>query len=293
MNILLTGATGFVGSHLLKALLEMGHHVTILKRSFSDCSRVTDLLGDCIRYDLDKVSLEEIFHNQEFSVVIHSATCYGGRDVTASEVMRTNYLFPLELLETSVKFGCNRFINTDSFFTKQLPGNLLKLHPIYRPEYTLTKYQFREWGKLRSIENKIAFINLQMEHIFGPNDGKDKFLPYVIQKMKSGASKLDLTDGTQIRDFVHINDVVQAYLSILKKLDQFSGYQNFEVGSGKACTLREFVEKIHSMLNSKTNLCFGAIPKSEAEIDYSVADITALQDLGWEANWSEDLTWVL
>lgn len=293
MNILLTGATGFVGSHLLKALLEMGYNVTILKRSFSDCSRVIDLLGDCICYDLDRVSLEEIFHHHKFFAVIHSATCYGRKDIAVSEVIRTNYLFSLELLETSVKFGCNHFINTDSFFTKQLPDSFVQLHPIYRPEYTLTKYQFREWGRLRSIEGKINFTNLQMEHIYGPHDGKDKFLPYVIQEMKSGASKLDLTDGTQIRDFVHINDVVQAYIVILKKLNQFSGYQNFEVGSGNACTLREFIERIHHILNSETHLCFGAIPKSEAEIDYSVADITALQDLGWEANWSGDYTWVL
>lgn len=293
MNILLTGATGFVGSHLLKVLLDRGDQVTILKRSFSDCTRISKLLCNCIYYDLDVTDLDNVFSFHRFDAVIHCATNYGGKNVPVSEMLRTNLLFPIELLSTAISFACPCFINTDSFFTKQIPDRFLASRPLYRSEYTLSKYQFREWGKLRAIENKIVFINLQMEHIYGPDDGKEKFLSYVIQEMKSGASKLDLTDGTQARDFIHIDDVVQAYLVILDNLDQLIGYQNFEVGSGKACTLREFVEKIHSIIGTRTQLNFGAISKSEAEIDYSVADITALQDLGWRVNRSEDFTWAL
>ena len=169
MNVLLTGATGFLGSHLLTTLLQDGYSVSVLKRSSSDCRRIADKLGNCLTYDIDHTPVDVIFQEQKFGAVIHCATDYG-KNVQADQVVKSNLIFPLQLLETAISAQCPYFINTDSFFTKQLPERFIQSRELYSPEYTLSKYQFREWGRLRAIDGQINFINLQMEHIYGPND---------------------------------------------------------------------------------------------------------------------------
>ena len=70
-TVLLTGATGFLGSHLLSVLLEEGHKVVVLKRSTSSILRIRHLIEDVVVYDIDKHKLDDIFPNECIEVVIH------------------------------------------------------------------------------------------------------------------------------------------------------------------------------------------------------------------------------
>ena len=271
MNILLTGATGFLGSHLLKALISEGYDITVLKRSSSNCRRIQENLDKCRVYDIDCVTLDTVFHNRFVDAVIHCATEYGKKAAQAVETVNGNLIFPLQVLEAAISAKCPYFINTDSFFTKQLPARFLQSQELYSPEYTLSKYQFREWGRLRAIERKINFINLQMEHIYGPDDGEEKFVAFLIRTMQNEVKELDLTDGIQIRDFIHVDDVVAAYLVILARLGELSGYCHFEVGTGISRTVRELTETIHAELDASTKLNFGGVPRKGSEIMFSTA----------------------
>ncbi len=282
MNILLTGATGFLGSHLLKALLRKEYDVSVLKRSTSNCRRIDKELDRCRLYDVDRVELEEVFRVGSFDAVIHCATEYKTKANQASDVVNSNLLFPLQILETAISARCLYFINTDSFFTKQLPERFYNSHALYAAEYTLSKYQFREWGRMRAIERKINFVNLQMEHIYGPDDSPEKFVSFLVHSMRSGAKKIDLTDGIQIRDFIHVEDAITAYLAVLGHLDNLTGYHSFEVGTGVSRTVREFIEEIHGEIGSATTLNFGSIPRKDTEIMFSTARIHYLQQMGWQ-----------
>lgn len=71
MTILLTAATGFLGSHLLEALLNCGYEIVILKRSFSDTWRITHLLDRVKAYDVDKVPVAKIMQQNTVSIVVH------------------------------------------------------------------------------------------------------------------------------------------------------------------------------------------------------------------------------
>lgn len=281
MNILLTGATGFLGSHVLKGLLREDHDVAVLKRSSSNCGRIADVLKQCRAYDADFTSPDLIFQEQKFDVVIHCATDYG-KNMPADHVVKSNLIFPLQLLEASIEAKCPYFVNTDSFFTKQLPERFEKQQMLYSPEYTLSKYQFREWGRLRAIEGKINFVNLQMEHIYGPDDGEGKFVTFLIRSMQNGVKELDLTDGIQIRDFIYVDDAVSAYLAVLKHLGELSGYCHFEVGTGVSHTVRELVEAVRVGLGAKTQLNFGKRLRTESEIMFSTAQVKHLVQLGWK-----------
>lgn len=284
MKILLTGATGFLGSHLLQALLDEGHEMLLLKRPSSNCVRIRERMNGCKAFDVDCEPLEDIFHEERPELVIHCAVEYGRDGKSAEKVLMGNLVFPFRLLEAAISGRCPYFINTDSFFTKQLPERFQQSLGVYSPEYTLTKYQFREWGQLRAIEGKINFINLQLEHMYGEDDNPDKFLSFVMRSMREGVSHLDLTDGIQIRDFIHVDDVVQAYLVVLSKLHELTGYQSFEVGSGISCPLWKFLQQMKSEMRAETVLNFGAIPRTEKEIMYSTAKPQRLEKLGWETH---------
>lgn len=79
MKILLTGATGFLGSYILERLIKSDYDVVILKRSFSDTWRINHLLDQVISYDIDKVSIDQPFIDNKIRAVIHTVTNYGSQ----------------------------------------------------------------------------------------------------------------------------------------------------------------------------------------------------------------------
>jgi nucleoside-diphosphate-sugar epimerase len=93
-----------------------------------------------------------------------------------------------------------------------------------------------------------------------------------------------LTPGLQKRDFIYIDDVVSAYLVLLEKAQQMKdAYMEFDVGSGQAVSIREFVETVHQLTNSRTKLRFGAVEYRKNETMESNANTAALRALGWQS----------
>ena len=119
-TILLTGATGFLGSYLLEALLLKGHKVVILKRSTSNTWRIGGLLDQCISYDVDTRPLESAFEEQRIDVVMHVACHYGRNDDPIHQVVESNLIFGLRILDACLKFNTNIFFNTDTLLQKNL-----------------------------------------------------------------------------------------------------------------------------------------------------------------------------
>ncbi len=122
MTVLITGETGFLGSHLLKALIEFtSENIVVLKRSFSNLKRIEEMKENprVKFYDVDKVDVEEAFKNNNIETIIHCATNYGRGDESCHNILDTNLMFPIKLLDLSVKWGTKTFINTDSFFNKE------------------------------------------------------------------------------------------------------------------------------------------------------------------------------
>ncbi len=275
-TILITGATGFLGSHLVKRLLNNGNQVIIVKRSFSNTWRLKTILPQLIAYDLDKVNIEKVFEDfLSIDAIIHTATCYGRNKEPIHNLGETNTLFPLRLLETAIEAKILTFINTDTVLDKFL-------NP-----YALSKKHFMEWGQYFANSQKIRFINIQLEHMYGGDDDDSKFTSYLIKSCLNNVEEIDLTAGEQKRDFIYIDDVVFAYLILLNKANQRPDYfQNYELGSGQAVSIRELVETIHYMTQSTTKLNFGVIPYRPQEVMFSQADIRELQTFNWSPQYT-------
>lgn len=275
-KILITGATGYLGSHLAKALVAQGHELVVLKRKTSSLTRIESILPMIALYDIDDLIFSDPFKaHGKIDAVIHTATCYGRNNETVSQVFEANTVFPLQLIDAASLAGVGIFINTDTTLDKYL--NL----------YSLSKNQLLEWGRFFSMHNKIHFSNMRLEHFYGPDDEDSKFTTHVIKSCLANLPELKLTLGEQKRDFIYIDDVVSAYVILLENVDQFPNlFMQFDVGSGHATSIREFVESVHRITGSRTHLAFGAFPYREGEVMLSEANTTPLKNLGWRCKTS-------
>ncbi len=272
MKILLTGATGFLGSHLLRSFIRNSWQVVIFKRSFSDISRIKDLIKEVKSFDIDVVPLEEPFEEcGPFDCVVHTATNYGRHGETAMEVLKANLSFPLGLLQAATFFNTKTFFNTTTILYA------------YLNHYALSKRQFEDWGRVFANQENIQFINIRLEHMYGPGDDPSKFTTWTVQGCLKNIKKLDLTFGEQKRDFIYIDDVVSAYGLLLKKVPNLKDkFQEFDLGTGKAVTVREFAETVRQLTGTETKLVFGAKPYRKHEPMHSEANISRLNEIGWK-----------
>ncbi|MDD5059028.1 MAG: NAD(P)-dependent oxidoreductase [Sideroxydans sp.] len=270
-RILLTGATGYLGSHLAIALLDAGHTVVALKRQTSSLRRLAPILPRITLLDVEGLDLRALFKDLgKIDAVIHTATCYGRNGESASQIADANLNFPLKLLDAAVATDVPLFLNTDTALDKFLNA------------YSLSKTQFAEWGSYFARQKNIRFINLRLEHFYGFGDDDTKFTTHVINNCLMNAPELKLTSGEQRRDFIYIDDVVAAYMLLLEKQEAIADWlAEFDVGSGEAVTIRQFVETVHRLTNSETRLNFGAHPYREGEVMLSQADTKSLRKLGW------------
>ena len=280
MRVLLTGATGFLGSHLLKALVSKGYEVVVLKRSTSDMWRLKGFENAFKSYDIDRVPLQTAFEEQPIDIVIHTACAYGKKGESMQEILETNLMFGIKLLNTSISFNSKSFFNTSTFF------NIGALSYKYLNYYALSKKQFEEW--LQVASDKIQVINLKLEHMFGEQDGNDKFTTWILNELKQEKPTIPLTAGAQKRDFIYIDDVVSAYLTCLEQAPQLKAFNDIEVGTGVLTPVKTFVTLVKSTLEKlkgspiESQLDFGALPYREGEIMEPQVDNSVLCSLGWQ-----------
>lgn len=275
-TILITGVTGFLGSNLAIELVNQGYNIIALKRKSSSLKRIEAILSQIHLYDIEDIDFSTFFQSShKIDVVIHTATSYGRNNETPWEIFDANTSFPLKLLDGASVANVSKFINTDTILDKFL--NL----------YSLSKNHLLDWGKFYSMGNRIEFINMRLEHFYGPGDDDSKFTSYVINNCESNIAPLKLTLGEQSRDFIYIDDVVSAYLVVLNRDKLHNNYfSEYDVGSGKSVTIRKFVETVHEITKSDINLEFGAVPYRIGEVMKSKANIAALKELGWSCKFS-------
>ncbi|OCL92388.1 NAD-dependent epimerase/dehydratase family protein [Arcobacter porcinus] len=274
MTILLTGATGFLGSYLLKSFVNSGHETIALKRTTSNTYRIDNYLKKVTLYDIEKVTLEDIFKNHKIDIVINTVTNYGRINNKISSILDTNLIFGLKLLEDSVNANVKTFINTDTLLERNINA------------YALSKAQLVDWMKFLSNKNT-KMINIKIEHMYGVLDDENKFIYWLINQLKQNVEKINLTSGVQKRDFIYITDIVNGYETIIQNINKLSKFEEIELGSGNSIEVKKFVKQIVKELKLKqeinTNLNFGVVPYRDNENMEMKADIQKLTNLGWKA----------
>lgn len=282
-TILLTGATGFIGSHLLEALLDQDHKVVILKRSTSSLWRIEHLTPKVKSYDIEESSLEAIFLDQQVDIVVHLATLYRkfdkGQEV--GQMVQANVSFPTELVELSVRHGVKGFINTGTFFEYDCSKLPVDENALMQPFnlYAKTKVAFE--AILKTYSKQLAINTFRLFSPFGEKDNQ-KLVPMIINKAINGES-VELSEGLQKIDLIYVKDLVQAYI---KAIDRFTSisfkteYEVFNLGSGVALSIRDVVSVVEDALGKTIDKKWGEA--SEVDIPIAFSDNSkAFNILGW------------
>ena len=272
-KILITGINGFLGSHLAKHL-KSNFEVIGLEYSLENLHRISP--ENFKVYSTNESPLEVVFKENDFYAVVHVATVYRRRDEPIFDLLNTNINLPVQLLELSGKYNVHLFLNTDSFF------NNPKYSYSYLSDYTLSKKHAVEWVKLLASSSTCKVANMKVFHMFGENDAPGKFIPFLIDKIKNNEPTLDLTPGTQTRDFIYVKDVVAAFEYVINAFSDLESYQEFEIGTGVSYTVKELAVLIKEITSSNTNLNFGGIPFRKGEIMESKVENFELNKLGWK-----------
>lgn len=267
--IFLTGGTGFLGSHIARRLIGDGRKIVFLKRSSSSTARIDGIISSENTFDLDQSPLEALFAHARPDIVLHCATNYGRGATEPSSVVDANLTFPLRLLEVAITARTPVFINTDTVLNENISP------------YAASKRRFAEALASRSAD--LVGINVALEHFFGPGGGTANFVSRMVSDLVSGVERIPLTLGRQKRDFIFVDDVVDAFVTLIQHGAGWpKGFYPYQVGSGRNVSIRELMALLVRLTgNTKTQLDFGAIAYRPNETMETHVDISGLKKLGW------------
>ena len=288
-KILITGATGFIGSRLTHKLIEEGFEVGIIKRENSNIWRISDLIKNLSIYeadlrDLHKVS--EIISNFKPDVIFHLATYYAveHKSEEVSLMVDTNILGTINLLEASKKSNIKLFVNTSSCFVYQGSKNKLRENANLKPLnlYALTKMQAEQACSFYTKNYGLKIITFRLFPPYGPADHERRLIPYAIKTFLE-EKKLRLTTGKQRWDFVYIDDIIEAYLKLLNISNLPIEHEIFNIGTGNAVSIQEVISRTKEIIGSDIEPEWGVVPHRKNEVWFLCADINKTKDfLKWE-----------
>jgi nucleoside-diphosphate-sugar epimerase len=273
LNILITGAGGFLGSALAIKLSNSLHQVSLLVKRTSTLERLRGLETKfLIGFTETNEEITSFINYINPDIVIHTACSYGREQEDVLTIADINIRLGLVLLNTISKLNKPiTFINTDTALNEDVNA------------YSLSKKQFARWGKLLAHDptKRIKFINVILQSTFGPYDDTSKLIPNMLEACKRNDPYLNLTLGEQKRDFIYITDAVNAYIHIINNASRIENCVDIDVGSGIAVSIQETAKTIVKLTRSKTGLRFGVIPQRHSEPMLCVANTTYLRSLGW------------
>lgn len=290
MRVCILGGTGYLGTHIINTLIKEDNEVYCICRSdsksekkFLNENKVTYVVSD---YKI----LRKLFADTQFDCIIN-ASCTYMKNARIDDIVESNLIFPSRVLALGVEnyYGINSEYNAYHNIKRRGGDKQLRFISIGTglPNnfnlYTYTKKQFNRMGHFFSNEYGLEFINIELENYFGENEPSSRFIPYVIEKLKNNED-VPLTQGEQLRDFVYINDVINAIILIMKK-EQVPPYLDVPLGSGDAPSIKELVKYIKEIMNSKSELQFGKVPLRPNEPS-SFANLAMYNMLGGKIEWS-------
>ena len=275
-KILVTGGNGYLGRHLIYEFLNRGAIIFCI-----DISKETTL--KVIKYyqvDLrDKERLNEVIKEIQPDIIYHLAACLDRRrDFDNIEyIFDTNLKGTINLLNSLREVRYENFIFTS---TSEVYGGKHIKAPFKEDDqfvpaspYSLSKYCAETSIRTFSEIYQKNYTILRLFNFYGPGMPNQFFIPQLISAFKKN-NDFNMTDGKQVRDFLFINDIIQALLlaTVEKAYNEI-----FNVCSGQGITLRELALQLKMILNSKSKINFGAVPYRENEVWEMVGDNTKIK----------------
>jgi nucleoside-diphosphate-sugar epimerase len=267
MNVLVSGASGFLGYHLTKRLAELQCSVSVVVRNGSDRKRLESISPAPVIYEHDGTTgqLAEIVAEISPETVFHlAATVISEHKPGDIEpLIASNILFGAQLVEAAVQSKTARFINTGTFW-QHYQGR--EYDPVSL--YAATKKAFDDILAYYLNTTLLKGLTLELSDTYGPCDDRNKLFNQL--RRAPFGSTFELSTGGQQVGLVHVHDVVNAYLhadSLLREKPELSG-KCYAVTAPELHTLREVVELFVKTEQLDLSLDWGALPYRSREMMY-------------------------
>lgn len=314
MKILITGGTGYIGSHTCVELLNENHEIIVVDNLYNSkktvIEKIESITGKKVTFyeaDVsDKKRLENIFKENDIEAVIHFA---GLKAVGESVKMpltyyRNNIDSTLTLLEVMSEHNCKNLVFSSSATVYGEQDEPVYIESMRRKEpsspYGKTKAmieQILEDLSTSDPEWKITilrYFNPIGAHKSGeigedPNGIPNNLMPYILKVAINELPELtifgndyDTKDGTCIRDYIHVVDLAKGHIKALEHLTKATpGTYIYNLGSGQGISVQEIVTTFEKVNNIKINYKFG--PRREGDLPGFYSDATkAYRELGWK-----------
>jgi nucleoside-diphosphate-sugar epimerase len=267
---LVTGATGFIGSNLVKKLVAVGWHVDAVVRPSSDLRMISDFkfAVNIIEFDGDINQLNSILELSRPDVVFHAASLFLSNHSSnqVQQLIESNIHFGVQLLEAMDHAGVKLFVNTSTVW-EHYHGD--EYNPVNL--YAATKKAFQQLQQFYIEAKGLRAITLKLFDTYGPGDIRPKILNLLIKAAKDD-QPIGLTPGEQKLDFVHIDDVVETYLLAANRLmtEKVSVHEIYGVGTGSVVTLKDIVKLLEEILDKNIIINWGERPYANREVMVSI-----------------------
>jgi len=285
MKILVTGGTGFIGSHLVDALVKKGHQVIVVSRKKNQ-NRQKGV--KFYQASVCSPKIELILKKERPDIILHLAATLPTKDITA--LVKTNVMGSLNMLEMVRKYKIKKFIFASSAAvyghtrTSVIPENQ-PTNPL--SVYGLSKLTIEKLIKIYYNLYKIPYIIIRYGNIYGPK--QKPFRPgsaivnFIYKILHNQIPEIN-GDGKQLRDYIYIDDLINASLKMIrtKKIGTYN------IGSGVGISLNDIISKINKILNKnikpKYNLSI------ESGVKKSILDIKKIKkDMNWQPKVNIDI----
>ena len=285
-QILVTGGAGFIGSHFVKKLLELGAKITVTVKynSIIDFPRLIPVKDkiNIIECDLRHTDSLKVLNKFKFEKIFHFAAYnhVGDSFNHVSENLNSNLISTINLLNSGPNF--KKFIHIGSSeiygLQKKIPFNPKNLPNPMSP-YAISKYASELFTAMSSRYTKRNILCLRPFNTFGPYQSEKAIIPEIIIKCLNN-ELIKTTKGKQTREFNYISNIVEGIILLDQKVK--SNLEPINIGSNKPIKIHDLVKKIHKYSNSQSKLKIGALKYRPNEIWRMQANNKFVISKGWK-----------
>lgn len=283
MRVFVTGASGFIGSHVTRALINAGHDVLALVTPSASLWRINDVLH---KLEIVRGMLQDLnaFKDQLLAwqpqACIHLAWyAEPGKYLNSNENL-VSLQGSLDLLQLLAKNGCKQFVGAGSCAEYEIKSDhLLVETDRTKPEtiYAASKLCFQMLGEKIAAQTGMLFSWGRIFYLYGKQEDKRRIIPSAIISILNGEN-FSASPGGQIRDYLNVVDVADGFLTLLEK--QAEGIYN--ICSSETVSIRFILELIGDLTRKPDLLIHGALPYRNWEPMFICGDNGKLSKLGWE-----------